>query len=161
MFDRIIWVLLKRTLIMPVIHLCISLACIRWHIPKFIPANSWRTAHLPTPFFPPFVSCLCHFLILLQVCLFQATIKLVDDKSSLRFDASSWPPIKKDFPDIRDGPVELELLQIFTRRRPLLMVTLLCLNTSLIRPRIIVLFSSLSMRTTLNLITERYPRNHH
>ena len=101
-----------------------------------------------------FLSSFRHFLIVLKVCLLQATIKLDDERSSFCLDGLSWLHIKNAFPALRDGQAMLVLLQIIMR--PLWIVTLLCLNILATFPWITVSwFSSLFIIITLNLMTER------
>lgn len=113
-----------------------------------------KTHLLPCIFVKTFLSPFCHFLIFLIVSSFQDSMRLFDVRSNFLLKAFSYPPIKKIFPVRRDGQVDSVLLQIFTR--PLWIVTLFCFMTRPTFPCIIdPLFWRLSIRITLNLITEK------
>ena len=103
---------------------------------------------------PSFLSILCHLLIFLSASPLQASIKLVDDRSSFFLDLLSCPLIRNTCPALRDGQVELVLLQISTR--PFWIGTSPCLKTLAAFPWITVSwFPRLSIRITLNLIAGR------
>lgn len=113
-----------------------------------------KTHLLPCTFVKTFLSPFCHFLIFLIVPSFQDSMRLFDVRSNFLLKAFSYPPIKKIFPVRMDGQVDSVLLQIFTR--PLWIVTLFCFITRPTFPCIIdPLFWRLSIRITLNLITEK------